>query len=87
MPLKTTKDPILPHLIQKEDFENYERAQRFWRGLLTVLKDFHSDVYDDLSRLENLPVFANNSAAKAGGLKVGDFYRTSSDPSVVCVVF
>jgi parallel beta-helix repeat protein len=33
-----------------------------------------------------LPVYANNAAAKAGGLAVGDFYRTGADPDLVCVV-
>lgn len=33
-----------------------------------------------------LSVYANNAAALAGGLAVGDLYRTGADPSVVCVV-
>jgi hypothetical protein len=33
-----------------------------------------------------LPVYANNAAAIAGGLAVGDFYRTGADPDPVCVV-
>ena len=33
-----------------------------------------------------LPVYANNAAAVAGGLAVGDFYRTGADPDPVCVV-
>ena len=33
-----------------------------------------------------LPIYANNAAALAGGLKVGSFYRTNSDPDFVCVV-
>jgi hypothetical protein len=33
-----------------------------------------------------LPVYANNSGAIAGGLNVGDFYRTGADPDLVCVV-
>lgn len=38
------------------------------------------------SAITNLPVYANNAAALAGGLKVGDFYRTGADPDPVCVV-
>jgi hypothetical protein len=40
------------------------------------------------SRLQvsNLPVYANNAAAMAGGLTAGAFYRTGSDPDQVCVV-
>lgn len=33
-----------------------------------------------------LSVFANNAAAIAGGLAVGNLYRTGADPDVVCVV-
>jgi hypothetical protein len=33
-----------------------------------------------------LPVFANNAAAKAGGLSAGDTYRTGTDPDLVAVV-
>ena len=32
------------------------------------------------------PSYANNAAAIAGGLTVGDLYRTGADPDVVCVV-
>ena len=33
-----------------------------------------------------LASYANNAAAKAGGLVAGDLYRTGADPDVVCVV-
>jgi hypothetical protein len=33
-----------------------------------------------------LPVYANNTAAIAGGLTAGAFYRTGADPDPVCVV-
>ena len=33
-----------------------------------------------------LPVYANNAAAVASGLTAGAFYRTGSDPDLVCVV-
>ena len=33
-----------------------------------------------------LPVYADNAAALAGGLIIGDFYRTGADPDPVCVV-
>ncbi|MFH1504677.1 MAG: hypothetical protein ABIH08_04760, partial [Candidatus Omnitrophota bacterium] len=33
-----------------------------------------------------LSIYANNAAAIAGGLAVGDFYRTGGDPDLVCVV-
>jgi hypothetical protein len=37
-------------------------------------------------RVAGLQVFANNAAAVAGGLTVGDLYRTNADPDPVCVV-
>lgn len=37
-------------------------------------------------QVAGLPVYANNAAAIAGGLTAGAFYRTGSDPDVVCVV-
>jgi len=33
-----------------------------------------------------LPIYANNAAALAGGLRAGSLYRTGADPDVVCVV-
>lgn len=33
-----------------------------------------------------IPVYANNSAALAGGLTAGGFYRTGANPDLVCVV-
>lgn len=33
-----------------------------------------------------LTAYANNTAAVAGGLVAGDFYRTNADPDTVCVV-
>lgn len=36
--------------------------------------------------LANIPVFANNAAALAGGLVIGNFYRTGVDPDPVFVV-
>lgn len=33
-----------------------------------------------------MPAYANNAAAIAGGLAVGDFYATTADPHVICIV-
>lgn len=41
---------------------------------------------DLVNKFHNLPAYANNTAAKAGGLKVGDVYRTGGDPDLICVV-
>ena len=35
--------------------------------------------------LSEVPAGANNAAAQAAGLAVGDFYRTNADPSVLCI--
>ena len=32
------------------------------------------------------PVYVNNAAARAGGLNVGDEYRTGGDPDLICQV-
>ena len=40
-----------------------------------------------INKLFDLSVYANNAAAVAAGLSVGDFYRDSADPSRVCVVY
>lgn len=36
--------------------------------------------------LSNLPTYANNAAAIAGGVRDGGFYRTGGDPDTICVV-
>jgi hypothetical protein len=38
-------------------------------------------------RLYQLPIYANNAAAIAGGKIAGDLYRTSADPSLVAQVY
>lgn len=37
-------------------------------------------------QIANLPVFANNAAAIAGGLTANELYRTGANPDPVCVV-
>jgi len=37
-------------------------------------------------QVTELPIYANNAAAVAGGLTAGAFYRTNADPDPVCVV-
>ena len=86
MTLKTRKDPVLPSPPSKEEVSSTDRLIRWWKGILIVIKDLHANVHTDLSRLEDLPIYANNAAALAAGLSVGDFYRTNSDPDTVCVV-
>jgi len=38
------------------------------------------------ANFSGLPIFANNAAAVAGGLAVGDLYRTNGDPDLIAVV-
>lgn len=37
-------------------------------------------------RLQDVPVYANNAAAVAGGLAVGRLYRNNADPDLICIV-
>ncbi len=84
--LKSVKEPTLPALPDKEEIKDPERLLRWWRGLLTVIKESIAFSYEDHKRLEELPVYANNAAAITGGLVAGQFYRTNGDPDTVCVV-
>lgn len=58
-----------------------------------VLQGNWSKFFSSLSRFiqmlqisTGLPIHANNAAALAGGLVVGQFYRTGADPDFVCTV-
>jgi hypothetical protein len=53
---------------------------------LNELFGLYRRVVNELIQNPNLPVYANNAAAVAGGLVAGDFYRTGGDPDTVCVV-
>jgi hypothetical protein len=41
---------------------------------------------ESLEVRSGLPVYANNAAALADNLAVGEFYRTGGDPDTICVV-
>jgi hypothetical protein len=45
-------------------------------------------IYDYVATEEvnTMPIYANNAAAKAGGLIEGNFYRSGGDPDPVCIV-
>jgi len=47
---------------------------------------FFRDITNICLLLLDIPVYANNAAAIAGGLVAGNFYRTGADPDPVCVV-
>ena len=38
------------------------------------------------TQFDSLPAYANNAAAKAGGLVAGNIYRTGGNPDLICVV-
>lgn len=45
--------------------------------------DIQVDIYNDLPKLYDAPIYADNTAALAGGLVAGDTYRTSSGQLMV----
>jgi hypothetical protein len=55
-----------------------------------IVYDYVASGYGPLKaaslNLTSLDVYANNAAALAGGLVVGDLYRTGADPDVVSIV-
>jgi len=51
MTLKTVRDPILPSVPSKEEIKDPDRLQRWWKGLLTIIKEHVENVYDDLAAL------------------------------------
>lgn len=57
------------------------------QGLVKAVYSLQQAVIGSFPQRATLAVYANNAAALAGGLTAGDLYRTSADPSVVCVVY
>lgn len=61
----------------------------YQRQLSVKLNEILGSYQKTINRLitrPDLPVYANNASAIAGGLVAGDFYRTGADPDVVCIV-
>ena len=75
--------PILP-----DPPLQYERD--YMQKLLSTFRLFFTGQLDgaleQLQTMNKLQVFANNAAAVAGGLQVGQFYRTGGNPDAVCAV-
>jgi len=46
--LKTKRTPALPNIPTEDELKDYDRVVKWRRGHLTVLKQLHEDVYDDL---------------------------------------
>ncbi len=67
-----------------------KKPARYWRdadfdALIDGITEAKAAADLALARIENLPVYADNAAAIAGGLAVGRFYRTAT--GVVMVVY
>lgn len=65
------------------DITNPQVRSRWMMDLSLMLDDLVTACNKQFTAL---PVYANNAAAVAGGLPVGQAYRTGADPDVVCVV-
>ena len=86
MTIRSERTPSLPSIPTEEEAKDPSLLLKWIRAFLTVFKNHAADTHIDFERFENLSVYADNAAAIAGGLMVGDFYRTNSDPDTVCVV-
>jgi len=67
----------------------YQMAGKMWGSYPTGTLDsgaINPKTYGHSIQMVGLVTYANNAAAIAGGLAVGDFYRTNADPDTVCVV-
>lgn len=68
---------------------SYAAPGTYERQLSVKLNEILAENRQRINKLiqnPDLPVYANNAAAIAGGLVAGDFYRTNGDPDTVCVV-
>lgn len=68
------------------DHNGGDGAQINHTTLSNIGTNTHAQIDTKIAKLTGLPVYANNAAAIAGGLIVGDFYRTGADPDPVMVV-
>lgn len=58
-------------------------TQNIFEQFLRFMYRNQNNIYDDLSRLENLPEYLDNATAIAGGLTTGQFYRNGDAVQVV----
>lgn len=77
------KLPLVNLPVAYGDPDGYDRRLNI--KLNEVLNMYRQRI-NGLIQNPNLPVYANNAAAVAGGLTEGEFYRTGGDPDTVCVV-
>ena len=45
--LKTKRDPMLPGIPSKHEWQQYDRIEQWRRSNLTVMRQLHNDTYDD----------------------------------------
>ena len=57
-----------------------------WKSFLFNLNLQLDDLVGAANAFNSLPVYANNAAAVAAGLKAGSPYRTGGNPDAVAVV-
>lgn len=84
--LSAIKSPIVGSDGRQAPFEfsrSFSRLLNTWARLLANLGDM---VFTSPMTISGVQVFANNAAALAGGLTVGQIYRTGADPDVIAQV-
>lgn len=50
---KTKRDPRIPSIPNKTDWQQFERIEQWRRSNLTIIRQLHADVNDDLNTLAN----------------------------------
>ena len=61
--LKTQRNPLLPAIPTKEEWDKFPRIEQWRRSQLTVIEGLHASVYDDLSNVANDAANANANVA------------------------
>ena len=61
----------------------FARQLNLWRRQLANLG---SMLFTSPMTISGVPVFSDNASALAGGLTVGQLYRTGADPDTLCQV-
>jgi len=55
-------------------------------SIMAKIKAGLGNIVGTTLRLTSIPIYASNAAAIAGGLTVGDVYRSGADPDVLRIV-
>lgn len=88
--IRSTRSLLLPLPIPtEEDMSDLGKMNIWYRNLIRAIQELTERTYYDINNLnqvpDNLPTYADNTAAVAGGLLVGELYKTSA--GVVMVVY